>query len=58
MTAAGSGLWFKFEALAFDAPAITPWRKPRPQEVDNIAVGPVTEADLRDDLLQPAEAPF
>ena len=30
----------------------------RPPEADNIDVGPVTEADLHDDLFRPAEVPF
>ncbi len=51
-------LWLKFEELAFDAPAMAHWREARPQEADNIDVGPVTEADLHDDLFRPAEVPF
>jgi hypothetical protein len=58
MTAAYRGLWHKFEELAFDEPATTHWREARPQEADNIDVGPVTEADLHDDLFRPAEVPF
>jgi hypothetical protein len=58
MTAAHRMLWFKFEELAFEAPARAHWREARPQESDNIDVGPVTEADLHDDLFRPPDLPF
>jgi hypothetical protein len=51
MSAAHRMLWQKFEELVFDAPST-------PQEADNIDVGPVTEADLHDDLFFPSDAPF
>jgi hypothetical protein len=51
-------LWLKFEELAFDAPAMAHWRETRPPEADNIDVGPLTEADLHDDLFRPSDVPF
>src|SRR5208282_3315420 len=41
-------LWSKFLELVFDDPVM----KPRPAEADNIDVGPVTVADLHDDLFR------
>jgi hypothetical protein len=58
LAAAQRMLWLKFEELAFDAPAMAHWRETRPPEADNIDVGPLTEADLHDDLFRPAEVPF
>ena len=58
MAAASRMLWFKFEELAFKAPATAHWREARSPEADNIDVGPVTEADLHNDLFRPAEEPF
>jgi hypothetical protein len=58
MTTACRGLWHRFEELAFDAPATVPWREKRPPEADNIDVGPLTEADLQDDLFRPSDVPF
>jgi hypothetical protein len=58
MTAACRGLWHRFEELAFDAPATVHWREKRPPEADNIDVGPLTEADLQDDLFRPSDVPF
>ena len=58
LAAAQRLLWLKFEELAFDAPAMAHWRETRPPEADNIDVGPLTEADLHDDLFRPAEVPF
>jgi hypothetical protein len=40
MAAASRMLWFKFEELAFDAPAMAHWREARSQEADNTDVGP------------------
>jgi hypothetical protein len=51
-------LWSKFLDLAFDTPGPTSPRKPRPQPADNLDVGPVTEADLHDDLFRPSWVPF
>ncbi|MGB8369482.1 MAG: hypothetical protein WCF71_09360, partial [Verrucomicrobiia bacterium] len=58
MAAAQRMLWLKFEELAFDAPATAHWRETRPPEADNIDVGPVTEADLHDDLFVSSGNPF
>ena len=58
MAAASRMLWFKFEELAFEAPATAHWREARSPEADNIDVGPVTEADLHNDLFRPAAEPF
>ena len=58
LAAAQRLLWLKFEALAFDAPAMAHWRETRPPEADNIDVGPLTEADLHDDLFRPSDVPF
>ena len=58
MAAASRMLWFKFEELAFKAPATAHWREARSPEADNIDVGPVTEADLHNDLFRPAEETF
>jgi hypothetical protein len=51
-------MWMKFKELAFDAPATAHWREARPREADNIDVGPLTEADLHDDLFRPENEPF
>jgi hypothetical protein len=44
--------------MAFDAPATAHWREARPQEADNIGVGPLTEADLHDDSFETSDNPF
>jgi hypothetical protein len=44
--------------LAFEAPATAHWREARSPEADNIDAGPVTEADLYDNLFRPLDAPF
>ena len=53
MSAAYRMLWQKFEEVAF-APSATIHRQP----ADNIDAGPVTEADLNDDLFKTSDAPF
>lgn len=58
MAAVSRGVWLKFEGLAFDAAATARWQEARPQEADNIDVGPLVEADLYDDLFQPINEPF
>jgi hypothetical protein len=58
MAAACRMMWFKFEELAFDAPAKAHWRGARSEQADNIDVGPVTEADLRDDFFASSGNPF
>jgi len=58
MTAAHSALVQKFSDLAFDEAADVRWRESRPTEADNIDVGPVTEAGLQGDLLEPSGNPF
>lgn len=50
-------MWQKFEELAFDAPATAHWQTARNEEADNIDVGPVTEADVHDDLFRPSDVP-
>jgi len=54
MTAAHQMMWRKFQELAFEDPAVTHWQ----QLADNLDVGPVTEADLHEDLFEPSENPF
>ena len=44
--------------LAFDAPATAHWQTARIKEADNIDVGPLTEADLQDNLFGPSNVPF
>ena len=58
MSEAHRMIWRKFQELAFEDPAVTHWREAKRQEADNIDVGPVTEADLHDDLLRPENEPF
>ena len=58
LAAAQRMLWLKFEELAFDDPATAHWQEARPQEADNIDVGPLTEADLHDDLFRLENEPF
>jgi len=47
-----------FSELAFDEMAEVRWRESRPAEADNIDVGPLTEADLNNDLFRPENEPF
>ena len=58
MTEAYRMMWRKFEELAFDTPATAHWQTARIQQADNIDVGPVTSADIQDDLFRPPDAPF
>ena len=58
MAAACKMMWLKFEELAFDSPAKAHWRGARPEQADNIDVGPVTEADLHDDFFESSGNPF
>jgi hypothetical protein len=49
---------FPSQSAAFEAPATAHWREARSPEADNIDAGPVTEADLYDNLFRPLDAPF
>ena len=48
----------KFTELAFDDMAQVRWQESQPAEADNLDVGPLTEADLQEDLLIWSENPF
>ena len=48
----------KFTELAFDELAQVRWQESQPADADNIDVGPLTEADLQEDLLERSENPF
>jgi len=58
MTAAHAALSRKFDELAFDESAEVRWQESRPMEADNIDVGPATEADLQNDLIESSGNPF
>ena len=58
MIAAHSGLLRKFTELAFDESAEARWQESRPEEADNIDVGPVTETDFQGDLMEASGDPF
>jgi len=58
LVAVHSMLLRKFTELAFDDMAQMRWQESQPAEADNIDVGPLTEADLQEDLLKPSENPF
>ncbi len=58
LAAVHSMLLQKFTELAFDDMAQTRWQEAWPGEADNIDVGPLTEADLQEDLLKLSENPF
>jgi hypothetical protein len=48
----------KFSELAFDEMAQVRWQESEQREADNIDVGPLTEADLQDDIFVTSENPF
>ena len=58
LAAVNSMLLRKFTELAFDDMAEARWQESQPAEADNIDVGPLTGADLQEDLLEPSENPF
>jgi hypothetical protein len=58
MTAAHSALLRKFTDLAFDESAAVRWQESQPTEADNIDVGPPTETDLQDELIEASGKPF
>ena len=58
MTAADAGLSRKFNELAFDDSAAVRWQASGAAEADNIDVGPVTETDLQNDLIESSGNPF
>jgi hypothetical protein len=58
MKAAHSDLLRKFTDLALDEPATVRWQESQPTEADNIDVGPATEKDLQDDLIEASGNPF
>jgi hypothetical protein len=58
LAAVNAMLLRKFTELAFDDMAQMRWQESQPSEADNIDVGPLTDADLQEDLLEPSENPF
>ncbi len=58
LAAVNAMLLRKFAELALDDRAQVRWQESEQQEADNIDVGPLTEADLQEDLLERAENPF
>jgi hypothetical protein len=58
MTAAHASLSRKFDELAFDESAAVRWQEAQPIEADNLDVGPATETDLQNDLIEPFVNPF
>jgi hypothetical protein len=58
LTAAQAGLLRKFTELAFDESAEVRWEESRPTEADNIDLGPLTETELQNDLLESTGHPF
>jgi hypothetical protein len=58
MTAAHSALLRKFTDLAFDESAALRWQEAQTTEADNIDVGPATETDLQNELIEASENPF
>jgi hypothetical protein len=53
-----NGLWLKFDQIALDPLARERLELARYRVADNLDVGPVTEADLCDDLFRLANEPF
>jgi hypothetical protein len=53
-----NGLLRKFTDLAFDESAAVRWQEAQPTEADNIDVGPATESDLQNDLIEASANPF
>ena len=58
LAAVNSMLLRKFAELAFDDRAQVRWQESAPGEADNLNVGPLTEADLTDELFATSENPF
>jgi hypothetical protein len=58
MTAAHAALSRKFDELAFDESTEVRWQEAQPTEADNIDVGPATEPDLQNDLIESSGNPF
>ncbi len=58
LVAVNAMLLRKFSELAFDELAQMRWQESQPEDADNIDVGPLTEADLQEDLLEPSGNPF
>jgi hypothetical protein len=58
LAAVHSMLLRKFTELACDEMAGARWQESQQREADNIDVGPVTEADLQDELLPITDDPF
>jgi hypothetical protein len=58
MTVTNAGLLRKFTDLAFDESAAVRWQEAQPTEADNIDVGPATETDLQNDLIESSGNPF
>ena len=58
MTAVRSALLRKFTDVAFDESAAVRWQEAQPSEADNIDVGPLTETDLQNDLIEASSNPF
>jgi hypothetical protein len=58
LAAVNSMLLRKFTELAFDDMAEVRWQESQRAEADNIDVGPLTDADLQEDLLERSENPF
>jgi hypothetical protein len=60
LSAVNAMLLQKFTELAFDDMSQVRWQESQPAEADNIDVGPLTEADLQEDLdlLESSENPF
>jgi hypothetical protein len=58
LAAVNSMLLRKFAELAFDDMAQMRWQESEQREADNIDVGPLTEADLQNELLAESDNPF
>jgi hypothetical protein len=58
MTAAHAPLLRKFTDLAFAVSAKVRWQESQRMEAGNIRVGPVTETNLQDDLIESSRDPF
>jgi hypothetical protein len=58
LTAAHAAFLRKFMELAFDEAAEIRWQESRPTEADNIDVGPATETDFQNELIESHGNPF
>ncbi|HEX4119508.1 MAG TPA: hypothetical protein VH619_02675 [Verrucomicrobiae bacterium] len=58
MNSAHSDLLRKFTELAFDESVAVRWQESQPTEADNIDVGPVTETESQNDLIESSGSPF